>query len=606
MIKTCCMNAAATPQNQRMEAESLNAFNSKIQRPQRWDEPFDPNMTSVVVAELLTVEPFKSIDPNAFSKSVPLNGVLKNDCRIIDCKKGDIIVREGDYGSSAFLVLFGEAIVAFNLPSSILGREPQKKKGWGAAIAQLWQNSKHPEAREYSGSTDQSATDSLNQSANGAVGSRVDETGTHVFLHDIPGVINVDGSIAIKEGEIFGEISALTRTQRSATVVANTAMRLIEIRWQGFRELLKRHDALRIHVEKLYRENSLRAHLREMELFKNLPKETIDQLAEVTVFESYGDFQWNQNFKSTQKKDISDRILSEPIIAQQGEYVDGLILIRNGFARLSRQHGHGHQTIAYLGKGQTFGSRELTHNWKTGEQRPWLLSLRAVGYVDVLRIPTTVIEELVLPHLPKSELPPPLPPLDPTETTPNRRLKKREESMDKGLLEFLVEKRLINGTQTMMIDLDRCTRCDDCVRACASTHDNNPRFSRSGEIHDHWMFASACMHCMDPVCMIGCPTGAIGRDQETGNVSINDNTCIGCSTCSNSCPYDNIRMVEVNNKSGLPIVDIDTGTPIVKATKCDLCADQLGGPACQRACPHDALVRIDLSTPDAITDWSKR
>ena len=563
-------------------------------------------MTDAIVSELLSVDPFSSIDPSAFSKLVPLRGVIKNDCRILDCKKGDIIVREGDYGSSAFFVLFGEAVVAFKLPASVLGREPQKKKGWGAAIAQLWNSSNHAEARDYSGGNQQSADESLKHSSNGVVGSRVDETGTHIFLHDIPGVINVDGAMTIKQGEIFGEISALTRTQRSATVVANTTMRLIEIRWQGFRELLKRHDALRIHVEKLYRENSLRAHLREMEIFKRLPKETIDTLADATVFESYGDFQWNANFKSTQKKDISDRILAEPIIAQQGEYVDGLILIRNGFARLSRQHGEGHQTIAYLGKGQTFGSRELTHNWKTGEQRPWLLSLRAVGYVDVLRIPTAVIEELVLPQIPKSELPPPLPSLDPQKKNSNRRLTQRAETMDKGLLEFLVEKRLINGTQTMVIDLDRCTRCDDCVRACASTHDNNPRFTRSGEIHDHWMIANACMHCLDPVCMIGCPTGAIGRDQETGSVTINDSTCIGCSTCSNSCPYDNIRMVEVNDKRGLPIVDIDAGTPIVKATKCDLCSDQLGGPACQRACPHDALVRIDLSTPDAITSWSKR
>ncbi len=578
----------------------MNAYNSKIQRPQRWDDPLDPNMTDEIVTELLAIEPFSQIDPDAFSKSVPLAGVIKNDCRILNFEKGDIIVREGDYGSSAFLVLLGEAIVALNLPATILGRVPAKKKGWGAALAQLWRNHKHAEVRDYSG-----ANKSNNHSSD-MVGSRVDETGTHVFLHDIPGVINVDSSLMINQGEIFGEISALTRTPRSATVVANSAMRLIEIRWQGFREMLKRHDALRIHVEKLYRENSLRAHLREMEIFKKLPKETIGKLADATVFESYGNFQWNQTFKSTKKKDISDRILAEPLIAQQGEYVDGMILIRSGFARLSRQHGEGHQTIAYLGKGQTFGERELVHNWKTGEQRPWLLSLRAVGYVDILRIPTTVIEALVLPTIPKSELPPSLPSLDPSKGKTNRRLKERAETMDKGLLEFLVEKRLINGTQTMMIDLDRCTRCDDCVRACASTHDNNPRFIRSGEVHDHWMIAHACMHCLDPVCMIGCPTGAIGRDQKSGSVSINDETCIGCQTCSNSCPYDNIRMVEVNDKRGLPIVDIDTGAPIVKATKCDLCADQLGGPACQRACPHDALVRIDLSTPDAITEWSKR
>ena len=52
-------------------------------------------------------------------------------------------------------------------------------------------------------------------------------------------------------------------------------------------------------------------------------------------------------------------------------------------------------------------------------------------------------------------------------------------------------------------------------------------------------------------------------------------------------------MVEIRDRSGGFIVDKQTGAPILKATKCDLCADQPGGPACQRACPHDALVRLD-------------
>lgn len=553
-------------------------------------------MTDKIVSEVLAMEPFVSFDASAFSKSIPLEGIVRNDCRMLNLSEGDIIVREGDYGHSAFMIVEGEALVSLeSLPSELLGRGERKKKSVFSAFAQLWQNSRGVETRNYT------SKDTLGKA--GAVGAREDETGTHIFLHDVPAVLRPGKSVALGKGDIFGEISALTRSPRSATIVANSSMQVLEIRWQGFRELLKRHDALRAHVEKLYRENSLRAHLRETPIFNGIPKTSIDQLADLTVFESFGDFQWNQRFNSTKKKDISERILSEPLIATQGEYVDGLILIRNGFARLSREHGNGHQTIAYLGKGEVFGFREIAHNWKNKEQRPWLLSLRAVGYVDVLRIPTAAIENLVLPNMKASDFPAPLHSLDPKKQ--GRRLAKREETMDKGLLEFLVEKRFINGTQTMMIDLDRCTRCDDCVRACASTHNNNPRFIRHGETYDKWMVTNACMHCLDPVCMIGCPTGAIGRDMESGTVTINDNTCIGCATCSNSCPYDNIRMVEVNDKRGLPIVDIDN-KPIAKATKCDLCVDQIGGPACQRACPHDALVRIDLTTPDQATTWSKR
>lgn len=106
--------------------------------------------------------------------------------------------------------------------------------------------------------------------------------------------------------------------------------------------------------------------------------------------------------------------------------------------------------------------------------------------------------------------------------------------------------------------------------------------------------------------MIGCPTGAIGRDEDSGNVLINDMTCIGCSTCANSCPYHNIRMVEIRSEEGPFILDKDTGTPIVKATKCDLCVENWGGPACQRACPHDALIRMDMNDLPRFTEWLAR
>ena len=108
--------------------------------------------------------------------------------------------------------------------------------------------------------------------------------------------------------------------------------------------------------------------------------------------------------------------------------------------------------------------------------------------------------------------------------------------------------------------------------------------------------------------MIDCPTGAIHRDLEEGLVIINDRTCIGCRRCENNCPYDAIRMVEVRDEQCLPILDSTTHAPIEKATKCDLCADQMKSvsPACQLACPHDALQRVDMTDIDAVADWLNR
>ena len=67
--------------------------------------------------------------------------------------------------------------------------------------------------------------------------------------------------------------------------------------------------------------------------------------------------------------------------------------------------------------------------------------------------------------------------------------------------------------------------------------------------------------------MIGCPTGAIHRESSTGAVQINDDTCIGCSTCANSCPYSNIQMVEIRDPAGAIQIDHESGQPILRATK---------------------------------------
>jgi Fe-S-cluster-containing hydrogenase component 2 len=225
-----------------------------------------------------------------------------------------------------------------------------------------------------------------------------------------------------------------------------------------------------------------------------------------------------------------------------------------------------------------------------------------VGYVDVLRIPREVVLQHILPNCKmqnaKCEW-------QNAEFDPSN-LSTPKSAIDTSLLDFLADHRFLNGTETMLINLDRCTRCDDCVQACASTHDNNPRFVRQGPKHDHIMVANACMHCVDPVCMIGCPTGAIARDADTGAVRINDSTCIGCSTCANSCPYSAIRMVEIREPGGAFYVDEATQLPILKATKCDLCAGQLTGPACQAACPHDALIRVDMGNLATLGQWIAR
>lgn len=570
---------------------------TRISRPQRWDVAFGTSMSERDVDHLLTSPPFSTIEASRFPPAIPLHGVLLNDTRIRKFAEGDIIVREGDYGNSAFLILSGSVrVILDSLPSELIGRRKPQKKGFFASLAQLWNRPVYPEVRDYSREKAASGSASAMVKARSADGEDV-----HIFLQDVPRILEKNQTARLETGELFGEIAALSRTPRTATVIAEQPAELLEIRWQGLREIRRYAPQWQEHIDRLYRERSLVIHLRETPILAGLPEETLQTIGDHTEFRGFGDFEWSVSYRSARQVATRERLEKEPIITREGDYPNGLILIRSGFARLSRKYNHGERTISYLGKGDVHGLSSLLCNAKYGESGGLEFSLRAIGHVDVLIIPTPIVEQFIAPRFSDEEVAR----MRDQIRRPGQIDVARDATSIFGpdMMEFLVEERYINGTAAMLIDLDRCTRCDDCVRACAATHNNNPKFIRHGRVHNGIMVANACMHCVDPVCMIGCPTGAIHRESLEGQVVINDLTCIGCATCANSCPYDNIQMVEIRDRGGKFIVDEATQTPILKASKCDLCVDQLGGPACVRACPHDALIRANMGEIDKLSRW---
>jgi Fe-S-cluster-containing hydrogenase component 2/CRP-like cAMP-binding protein len=154
-----------------------------------------------------------------------------------------------------------------------------------------------------------------------------------------------------------------------------------------------------------------------------------------------------------------------------------------------------------------------------------------------------------------------------------------------AMLDELIGLNLYNSQNTLLIDLDRCTRCDECVRACADAHGGVARFTRDGPRVGHYLVTLACRSCTDPKCMIGCPVGSIRRD---GSLEIRiEDWCIGCQRCANQCPFGNINMVELPVPAAAPA---GAAVPL-RATVCDLCAGY-DGPSCVYACPHDAAIRV--------------
>jgi Fe-S-cluster-containing hydrogenase component 2/CRP-like cAMP-binding protein len=157
---------------------------------------------------------------------------------------------------------------------------------------------------------------------------------------------------------------------------------------------------------------------------------------------------------------------------------------------------------------------------------------------------------------------------------------------EQAMLDETVSLNLYNSQNVLLIDLDRCTRCDECVRACSDAHDGVARFTRDGPRVGRYLVTMACRSCTDPKCMVGCPVGSIRREDSL-EIKIED-WCIGCERCANQCPFGNINMVEL---AALPKPPPPREGVALLATVCDLCAGY-DGPNCVYACPHDAAIRV--------------
>ena len=164
---------------------------------------------------------------------------------------------------------------------------------------------------------------------------------------------------------------------------------------------------------------------------------------------------------------------------------------------------------------------------------------------------------------------------------------------------------VFEGTDVLLIDENRCVRCNQCVSACAGTHGGQTRLYRTeGIIFANLLVPTSCRHCENPLCLSDCLAGdAILRDPK-GEVFIRDN-CIGCGNCAKNCPYGNIHMMHGSTRKELGPLDrllvmlgVQSTPPPTdhdgpaKAVKCDLCRDNAHGPACVRICPTGAAMRV--------------
>jgi len=154
------------------------------------------------------------------------------------------------------------------------------------------------------------------------------------------------------------------------------------------------------------------------------------------------------------------------------------------------------------------------------------------------------------------------------------------------------------------VNLDQCSGCKGCVAACHSLNglDEGEAWREVGALFGEVLVpearggnrvvplqqtvTTACHHCVEPGCLLGCPVLAYDKDPATGIVRHLDDQCIGCSYCVMKCPYE---VPKYSAKRGI-------------VRKCDMCHDRLAvgeAPACVQACPNEAI-RITVIQSESV------
>jgi CRP-like cAMP-binding protein/Fe-S-cluster-containing hydrogenase component 2 len=468
-------------------------------------------------------------------------------------RAGDLICREGDYGSTAFYIVRGTVDVW--LATRMAHVKSDKHEGVGRGWFGL--------VRTFTTGLVSAASD-----------PREEESARRSIPIDAAVHLDYDHPVAqLGAGELFGEMTCLSFYPRSATVRAAGDCEVLEMLRSVLQDLLqKRSKIFQQRLEHNYRARALDNHLRSVPVFAGLTDAFLGRLRERVELRSY-----------------------EPgeVICRQGEAADSLYLIRLGFVKVAQQHPGGELVLAYLGHGQFFGEMGLL----AGGTRT--ASCSALDHVELVRIDKAEFDRMVaqFPEV-RAQL----------QAEANARAQAgrlmAETAPEVPLGDFLAQG-LMDAQNVLLIDLDKCTRCDECVRACADAHDGVTRLLREGLRYDKYLVATSCRQCTDPLCMIGCPVGSIRR-RETLEVIIED-WCIGCGKCANQCPYGNITMHEFPAEREDPhhpgcavlAYEDDPEHPgqrrVVlekKALTCDLCLG-LDEPSCVYACPHDAAIRVE-------------
>lgn len=388
--------------------------------------------------------------------------------------------------------------------------------------------------------------------------------------------------IELEQGQIFGEIGLVSGRPRTATIRAGKNTVLIEVPRTAALKLIDTIPAVQRRVDSIATERQIR------QIFGNqLPDKWVEKLI---AHAEYLDVPAGQT------------------IIEEGAGDLDVYIIRRGSVVVEKEIGGKPVFLSYVPAGSYVGEMALFEN------RMRTASVRTGIKSKLIRLPGAVFEEVLTAEKDLRERI--------RETVAERRrLNAFVESQKDDfssvsdyyskVADFLIAEGLGEATDALLIDESLCVACDNCEVACAETHQGISRLDReAGQAYENIHVPTSCRHCEHPHCMTDCPPDAIHRGAD-GEVFI-DETCIGCGNCQRYCPYGVIQMQKIPPKRpglfawflfgagpgpGQPsqrwIDEKTKGKDVGKfAVKCDMCKDIKGGPACVRACPTGAAIRV--------------
>jgi len=405
---------------------------------------------------------------------------------------------------------------------------------------------------------------------------------TNSFLTILEGEVEIetDGGQAIRlgTGQFFGEMSLLSGRRRSATVKACEGTVLLESPRRDIVKLMNTYDQVRSIIDRHFIVRTLRA-----DLVPDAPLEELEAVAETAELVS---------FKANE------------VLFHEGDEPDGLHLVRSGSVSVSRNIGGRDIVTSYVAAGNYVGEMGLVGEAKRSA------TVRATVATESVFLSAETFQKMILSDASLRER---VQAKVRKRLSENLRMEAAPEAGD--LISFLMQQGLGEATDVLLIDETLCIGCDNCEKACAETHGGTSRLDRAaGPSYAQVHVPTSCRHCEDPHCMKDCPPDAIRR-APNGEVYIED-SCIGCGNCERGCPYGVIRMASEKEPAPNFLAwlfagrgpapgerqPLDASSAEKKAVKCDMCKDLSGGPACVRACPTGAALRM---SPDEFVNLTK-